>query len=47
MGRYSAVARLFGWGSIHLGAGLAGVPAQWLGFRVAFCVFAVATNAPS
>jgi len=43
MGRYNAVSRLFGWGSIPLGAALAGGLAQWFGYRVAFGVFAAAT----
>lgn len=45
MGRYSAAARLFGWGSIPLGTALAGVLAQWFGPKAAFVVFAVATAA--
>lgn len=44
MGRYNSVARLFGWGSIPLGAALAGALAEWLGHRFAFAVFAVATG---
>jgi MFS family permease len=44
MGRYNSVAKLFGWGSIPLGAALAGGLAQWLGYRFAFGVFAVATT---
>ncbi|MFA1537835.1 MFS transporter [Actinomadura monticuli] len=43
MGRYSAAARLFGWGAIPLGTALAGVLAQWFGPKVAFGVFAVST----
>lgn len=43
MGRYNAAARLFSWGAIPLGAGLAGVLAEWVGVRTAFAVFAVAT----
>lgn len=43
MGRYNAVARLSSWGPIALGAVLAGALAQWLGYRSAFGVFAVAT----
>jgi hypothetical protein len=45
MGRYNGTARLFSWGSIPLGAALAGGLAQWLGFRLAFGIFAVATVA--
>nr|WP_233221239.1 MFS transporter [Streptomyces carminius] len=40
MGRYNAAARLFSWGAMPLGAGLAGVLAQWFGLRAAFAVFA-------
>jgi MFS family permease len=43
MGRYNSVARLSSWGPITLGAALAGALAQWLGYRPAFGVFAVAT----
>jgi MFS family permease len=43
MGRYSSAARLFGWGSIPLGAALAGALGQAFGYRVAFAVFAVAS----
>jgi MFS family permease len=43
MGRYNSAARLSSWGPIALGAPLAGALAQWLGYRLAFCVFAVAT----
>lgn len=39
MGRYSAVARLFGWGSVPLGAFLAGLLAEWAGVKVAFTIF--------
>jgi MFS family permease len=42
MGRYNAAARLFSWGAIPLGAGLAGLLAEWFDFQVAFSVFAVA-----
>ena len=42
MGRYSAVSRLFGWGSVPLGAGLAGLLAEWFGAQIAFAVFALA-----
>jgi len=42
LGRYSAAARLFGWGAMPLGAGLAGLLAEVAGFRAAFGVFAVA-----
>ncbi|MFI1681821.1 MFS transporter [Streptomyces sp. NPDC020607] len=45
MGRYSAASRLFSWGSLPLGAALAGVLAQALGYRVAFAIFACATLA--
>jgi len=44
MGRYNAVGRLFAWGSVPLGAALAGGLAQWLGYRLAFGIFAVATT---
>ncbi|QDL68194.1 MFS transporter [Streptomyces malaysiensis] len=43
MGRYSAAARLFSWGSIPVGAAVSGALAQWLGYRVTFGLFAVAT----
>jgi MFS family permease len=42
MGRYNSAARLSSWGPIALGAPLAGALAQWLGYRLAFGVFAVA-----
>lgn len=42
MGRYSAVAKLFSWGAMPLGAGLVGVLAEIFGIRFAFGVFAVA-----
>jgi MFS family permease len=45
MGRYSSAARLFSWGAIPLGAGLAGLLAEWFGTGVAFGVFAVAVVA--
>jgi MFS family permease len=45
MGRYNGAARLLSWGSIPLGAILAGGLAQWLGFHLAFGIFAVATVA--
>lgn len=41
MGRYSSVARLFGWGSLPLGAGLAGLLAEWFSAQTAFAVFTV------
>ncbi|WP_245715977.1 MFS transporter [Micromonospora peucetia] len=44
MGRYSAAARLFSWGSIPVGAAASGALAQWLGYRVTFGLFAVATT---
>ncbi|MCX4390136.1 MFS transporter [Micromonospora peucetia] len=44
MGRYSAAARLFSWGSIPVGAAVSGALAQWLGYRVTFGLFAVATT---
>ncbi|MFG1708806.1 MFS transporter [Nonomuraea sp. M3C6] len=43
MGRYNSIARLSSWGPIALGAPLAGILAQWLGYRLAFGVFAAAT----
>jgi predicted MFS family arabinose efflux permease len=45
MGRYSSAARLFGWGSIPVGAALAGTLGQTLGYRVTFGVFALAALA--
>jgi hypothetical protein len=44
MGRYNSAARLCSWGPIALGAPLAGALAQWLGYRLAFGVFALATT---
>ncbi|WP_370947052.1 MFS transporter [Amycolatopsis sp. cg5] len=41
MGRYSATARLFGWGAVPLGAFLSGLLAEWAGTQVAFAVFTV------
>ncbi|WP_406689460.1 MFS transporter [Saccharopolyspora sp. ID03-671] len=41
MGRYSAVARLFSWGAMPVGAGAVGVLAELLGMRAAFVVFAL------
>ncbi|WP_018682909.1 MFS transporter [Actinokineospora enzanensis] len=38
-GRYNAAYRLFSWGAIPLGAGLAGALAEWLGPAAAFGVF--------
>lgn len=43
MGRYSAAAKMFSWGSFPVGAGLAGVLAEWFGTQVAFAIFSVAT----
>ncbi|MFE3456826.1 MFS transporter [Nocardiopsis aegyptia] len=45
LGRYSAAARLFTWGAIPLGAGLAGVVAELVGARGAFGLFALAALA--
>lgn len=42
MGRYSAVARLFSWGAMPVGAGAVGLLAEFLGMRTALIVFAVA-----
>ncbi|MEV5540660.1 MFS transporter [Saccharopolyspora shandongensis] len=42
MGRYSAVARLFSWGAMPVGAGVVGLLAEFFGMRAAFIVFAVA-----
>ncbi|GAB3677941.1 MFS transporter [Saccharopolyspora tripterygii] len=42
MGRYSAVARLFSWGAMPVGAGAVGLLAEFLGMRAAFIVFAIA-----
>jgi predicted MFS family arabinose efflux permease len=42
LGRYGSAARLLGWGTLPLGAGLAGVLADAFGLRAAFAVFAVA-----
>ncbi|MFD8492750.1 MFS transporter [Amycolatopsis sp. NPDC059657] len=41
MGRYSATARLFGWGAVPLGAFLSGLLAEWAGTQVAFAAFTV------
>ncbi|SFB13760.1 Na+/melibiose symporter [Amycolatopsis marina] len=41
MGRYSAAARLFGWGSVPVGAFVAGLLAEWVGVKAAFAVFAL------
>ncbi|MFM9368731.1 MFS transporter [Streptomyces sp. Da 82-17] len=43
LGRYNAVARLFSWGAMPIGAGLIGLLAEWFGMRTAFLVFAAAT----
>lgn len=43
MGRYHAAARLFSWGAVPVGAGIAGVLAEVVGLRAAFVVFVVAT----
>ncbi|GAA1309420.1 MFS transporter [Planotetraspora silvatica] len=45
LGRYGSAARLLGWGTLPLGAALAGVLAEVYGLRVAFAVFAVAVAA--
>ncbi|NYJ32754.1 MFS family permease [Nocardiopsis aegyptia] len=45
LGRYSAAARLFTWGAIPLGAGLAGLAAEFVGARGAFGLFALAALA--
>ncbi|WP_104479040.1 MFS transporter [Actinokineospora auranticolor] len=45
MGRYSAVARLFSWGAMPIGAGLVGVLAEWFGIQTAFLFFAIAVVA--
>ncbi|MEV0647683.1 MFS transporter [Phytomonospora sp. NPDC050363] len=48
-GRYSATARLISWGTLPLGAGAAGLLAEYAGVRVTFGVFAlivVATFVP-
>ncbi|WP_433501112.1 MFS transporter [Sphaerimonospora sp. CA-214678] len=42
LGRYGSAARLLGWGTLPLGAGLAGVLADAFGLRPAFAVFAAA-----
>jgi MFS family permease len=42
LGRFNAASRLVGWGMTPVAAGLAGLLAQTLGYRVAFAVFAVA-----
>lgn len=39
MGRYSATARLFGWGAVPIGAFVSGLLAEWAGVQVAFAVF--------
>ncbi len=41
MGRYSAVSRLFGWGSVPIGAGVAGLIAEYASAQAAFAFFAV------
>ncbi|MEV0717687.1 MFS transporter [Asanoa sp. NPDC050611] len=41
LGRFNAASRLVGWGATPIAAGLAGVLAQTLGYRVAFGAFAV------
>ncbi|WP_207918850.1 MFS transporter [Saccharopolyspora karakumensis] len=45
MGRYSAVARLFSWGAMPVGAGAVGLLAEFFGMRAALIVFAVAVLA--
>ncbi|MBC6469993.1 MFS transporter [Actinomadura alba] len=42
MGRFNAAARLLGWGTLPLGAALAGAIAQLAGVQAAFIVFAAA-----
>ncbi|GAB3680604.1 MFS transporter [Saccharopolyspora tripterygii] len=42
MGRYSAVARLFSWGAMPVGAGSVGLLGELFGMRAALAVFAVA-----
>lgn len=42
LGRYNAAARLFSWGAMPIGAGLAGAIAELLGMRAAFAALAVA-----
>ncbi|WP_285702893.1 MFS transporter [Microtetraspora sp. NBRC 16547] len=41
LGRYGAAARLLGWGTLPLGAGLGGLLAEIFGLRTAFALFAV------
>lgn len=41
MGRYSAVARLFSWGAMPVGAAAVGLLAEFFGAQAAFTVFAV------
>ncbi|GAA1876468.1 MFS transporter [Asanoa iriomotensis] len=41
LGRFNAASRLVGWGATPIAAGLAGVLAQTVGYRLAFGVFAV------
>ncbi|GAA4584030.1 MFS transporter [Planotetraspora phitsanulokensis] len=45
LGRYGSAARLLGWGTLPLGAALAGVLAEVFGLRFAFGVFAVVVAA--
>ncbi|MCX2729228.1 hypothetical protein OOZ19_03170 [Saccharopolyspora sp. NFXS83] len=40
MGRYSAVARLFSWGAMPVGAAVVGLLAEFFGVRIAFAVLA-------
>lgn len=42
MGRFNAAFRLFSWGAIPVGSGLAGLLAEWFGAPLAFGVFAIA-----
>lgn len=45
LGRYGAAARLLGWGTLPLGAALAGLLAEAFGLHLAFAVFALAVAA--
>ncbi len=42
LGRYSASARLIGWGPMPLGAAIAGAVGQFAGLRAAFALAALA-----
>ncbi|CAJ6529097.1 major Facilitator Superfamily protein [Burkholderia pseudomallei] len=46
LGRYNAAARLFSWGAMPIGAGLAGAIAELLGMRAAFAVAALLLIVP-